>query len=109
MTHECAGTGHFVPRFAVYVDDGRYSTMIPRGYYNTAPEAEAAILRHRASWGPAWENREFRVVQVCSSGEPGGWQVCAGREAVVPARVRNLFADATKKVHVGQPPVGGEE
>lgn len=105
MTHECSGTGPH--GFAVFVDDGRSSTLIWRGTLDTAAAAEQQIETYRANWGPTYAAREMIVVRVCE-GEGGGTVICGGRDAAIPARLRGHIADATKKGHIGQPPVGGE-
>lgn len=82
MTHECAGSGESEPKFRIYVDDGRNSSLIPRGsVVDTEGEARDQGEHFRSRWGPAYADREFRVVQVCRQGE-NGYGACGGWEAV---------------------------
>ena len=82
--HVCVGEGRGEVAFAVFVDDGVSSTLIPRGYFPTEAEAEASEAYRKGvlRWGV-----ETRIVQVCCEGFDG-WQICGGREAVIPARLR---------------------
>lgn len=88
MTHECAGEGRGEVAFGVFVDDGVSSTLIIRGAFTTEQNAEESAERYRTFWAERpYRAVEARVVQVCVS-PGGGWQICGGREAVIPARLR---------------------
>lgn len=96
MTHECGSE----PFWRLFEDRGGIQMMPWRGEYFATEKAAVAMAAERTRL----RGFECRAVRSCYVG--GYPAVCGGPAAVKPS---NHTADANQKVHVGQPPVGGEE